>query len=112
MRFRNRSAAEGGHQVPAVDPTALPADLAVCLETATVIARHSTEDTGLRAIVQIDSRGWIHDRETTREQLLRRWPALNDGQLRRAVRQVDALVRRAAFSVPMQQRRGSWATNW
>jgi hypothetical protein len=110
MRMRNRKAAEAGQPIPPVDPTALPADLALCLDTATVIPRHATED-GLRAIVQIDSRGWVHDKQTTREQLLRRWPHLNDGQLRRAMRHIDALVRRVAFPMPTPRKR-CWALNW
>lgn len=110
MKMRNRNGAAPGQQGAASDSTALPADLAICLETATVIPRHAT-DTGLRAIVQIDSRGWVHDRETTRDQLLRRWPGLNEGQLRRALRHVDALVRRVALPAPSQRRSG-WIHNW
>lgn len=110
MRMRTRNGADAGRRAPAPDPTALPADLVVCLDTATVIPRHATE-TGPRAIVQIDSRGWVHDKETTREQLLQRWPTLNEGQLRRAIRHVDALVRRTALPLPTQRRR-SWALDW
>jgi hypothetical protein len=110
MRMRNRKAVEAGEQLPASDPTALPADLALCLETATVIPRHATE-TGTRTVVQIDSRGWVHDHKTTRANLLRRWPALTEGQLRRALRHVDALVRRALAPL-MSQRKRSWALQW
>jgi hypothetical protein len=110
MRMRNRKAADAGQRMPGSDPTALPEDLALCLETATVIPRHAT-DTGTRAVVQIDSRGWVHDHETTRANLLRRWPALTEGQLRRAVRHVDALVRRASAPI-VSQRKRSWVMDW
>jgi hypothetical protein len=110
MRMRNRNAVAAGDRMPAVDPTALPPDLAVCLETATVIPRHE-DDEGVRAVVQIDSRGWVHDHDTTRTHLLRRWPELTEGQLRRALRHVDALVRRASVP-PQTQRRRGWVHNW
>jgi hypothetical protein len=94
-------------QAPVYDPSALPADLAVCLETMAVVQRSATED-GPRAIVQIDGGGWIHCVEETTAQLLRRWPALTEAQLRRAVRHIGARVRQSATPLPTQRRSWVW----
>lgn len=109
MKMRHDRAGSTAHTPPARDPNALPADLAVCLETVTVVQRSATED-GPRAIVQIDSGGWIHSHEETRAQLLRRWPALTEKQLRRALRHIDARVHQSAAPLPQQRR--SWVMDW
>lgn len=92
----------------AADPSALPGDLVACIDAASVFMRHGGE--GPRAIVQIDGRGWVHNDDDTRAQLLQRWPALNDSQLQRAVRYVAAKVRIAA--VGAKPARGGWVHSW
>lgn len=89
--------------------SALPNDVALCLETASVVPRHFKEE-GPRAVIQIDSGAWVHSQEETRSQLLRRWPDLSDAQIKRAVRYVNAMVRRIAPG-PESERRG-WVRNW
>jgi hypothetical protein len=114
MYYRNRRKPADEARAPVHDPGALPTDLAVCLETVTVVER-SSDDNGPRVIVQLDGcGGWIHSADETRKQLLRRWPALNDAQLRRALRHISARVRQVAVPlVPTEHRgRGSWALNW
>lgn len=110
MARRIRHTGGSEPHAPARDPGALPADLAVCLETMAVIQRSATED-GPRGIVQIDNFGWVHTPDESRAQLLRRWPELTDAQLRRALRHIAARVRQSAVPLPTQQRR-SWALDW
>lgn len=106
LRFRRRT--ESMEPIaPAHDPSALPADLAACLESATVVPRHFREE-GPRAVVQIDSAGWIHNPEESRAQLLRRWPTLTDAQLNRALRHLTALVRRSGTPMPAKRRSWVW----
>jgi hypothetical protein len=109
MALRFRRADRIDQHSRASDPAALPADLAVCLESVSVILRSAGEH-GPRAVVQIDSCGWIHGVDETRKQLLRRWPALNEAQLTRALRHIGARVRQAA--APAQVKRRSWVMDW
>lgn len=95
---------------PAGDPTALPSDLAMALENATVLLRASDDSGQPRGVIQIDGRGWVHSQEGTRQALLARWPALTDAQLQRAVRMAGNLVRRASRETI--QRRENWVQNW
>lgn len=96
LSLRLKPRAQPGGNLPPADPTALPADLVACIEAASVFPRHDGEDGALRAVVQIDGRGWVHTVEDTRTQLLRRWPSLTDLQVARAVRHISAKVRQAS----------------
>lgn len=96
LNLRLKLRAQAGGNPPPADPTALPADLVACIESASVIPRHDGADGALRAVVQIDGRGWVHTVEDTRAQLLRRWPLLTEPQVARAVRHIGAKVRQAS----------------
>ncbi|MCM3565198.1 hypothetical protein [Hydrogenophaga intermedia] len=107
LRFKPRPQPGGN---PPADASALPADLVACIESCTVYQRHAGSEGDVRAIVQLDGRGWVHNDEDTRNQLLRRWPELTETQLRRAVRHVGAKVRQACAPAPAA--RQSWVRNW
>ena len=108
MRMRPRTE-PGGNPPPSPDST-LPADLAACIEAASVYPRHAGAEGDVRAIVQLDGQGWVHDDETTRTQLLRRWPELQPAQLRRAVRHIGAKVRQAC--APSRTERRHWMNDF
>jgi hypothetical protein len=110
MKFRKRGEQGAAPRMPVHDPYALPTDLALCLESVTVVER-SADDNGPRVIVQLDGcGGWLHSHDETRSQLLRRWPALTAGQLQRALRHIGAKVRQATTPAPAARR--NWALNW
>lgn len=109
MRMRPRAAQPGGNPPPVSD-SALPSDLAACIECCTVYQRHAGTEGDVRAIVQLDGQGWVHNDEDTRTQLLRRWPELTEPQLRRAVRHIGAKVRQACAPAPAA--RQSWIRNY
>lgn len=109
LRMPRRAAQPDGNPPPA-DPTALPPDLELALQSASVILRASGPDDGMRAVIQLDAAGVGFMAHDARAQLLRRWPGLTDAQLQRALRAVANLVRRAASQTGRERAR--WATSW
>lgn len=109
LRMRRRATQPGGNPPPA-DPTALPADLELALQCATVVLRAAGPEDGVRAVVQLDAGGVGFMSDDARAALLRRWPGLTDAQLQRATRAVANLVRRAASQTGRERAR--WATSW
>lgn len=104
LRFKPR--AQPGGNPPPADASALPSDLAACIECCTVYQRHAGAEGDVRAIVQLDGQGWVHNDEDTRAQLLRRWPGLTTAQADRAVRYIGAKVRQAC--APARSERRTW----
>lgn len=92
---------------PKVDAS-WPFDLETCLQSASVFPRPDGD--GLRAVIQLGGAGWLHDRETTRQAIEKRWPDLSPAALARAVRYLDARVRQACE--PPEAKRSNWCRNW